>query len=610
MTKAARNDPCPCGSGKKYKQCCLAHVPANGNSLEAVTTSDAQWLSASFANAFQYHQQGMLNEAKQLYEAIRQKHPDCAEAIHYLGVVAYQQKQGDLADELFGLSIKLDPAVAKYYCNYGLLLLELGKYEQVIESQYKAIQLQPDYAEPYLNLSTAWFKLRRYSESAMAARKAIELRPRDAKAYDNLGTAMRFLYDYPASIASHEHAISLDPAYLAAYTNLAATYLEIKNLDAVLHSCKQAIALDANNMLAHLYLGLAYREQGLLEQAEAAILLATSLAPDDNLARWNLGLNMLAMGKLEQGWQNYEARWQLEDVLPVRMQHFSYPWWQGQSMPDKTILIWWEQGIGDQIMFASMLNDAILYFKKCVIACPEKLVSLFGRSFPAAQIVCYEDTQQMAKIAPVIDVQSAVGSMARWLRSAADSFPRKNRYLFPNPERVAYWKKRLAVLGPGPKIGVCWRSGNTAGARQFYCSRIEQWAPILSLPGVHFVNLQYDECSAELAQARQLFGVTVHAFSEVDLFNDLDETAALTEALDLVIAIPTTSAILAAAIGVPSWMLTCGFNWQKFGTEENCWYGSARQFQRPWNQTWDAFLAGIAHELELSIAAKNGFKVY
>jgi tetratricopeptide (TPR) repeat protein len=584
-------------------------VPENGTALAEVARPDTQWLGTSFANAFQYHQQGMLAEAQKCYEAILQKYPDSAEAIHYLGVVAFQQKQFERADALFKLSIERDPSVAKYYCNYGLLLLEQGRYEQVIDSQNKAIQLLPGYAEPYLNLSTAWFKLRRYAESALAARRAIELRAVDAKAHDNLGTAQRFLYDYPASIASHERAIELDPAYLAAYTSLAATYLEMKNLNAVSIYCQRAIALDANDMLAHMYLGLAYREQGMLEQARNAILHATNLDPNNDLARWNLGLNMLAMGELVQGWQNYEARWLLEDVLPVRMQHFPYPWWQGQAMPDKTILIWWEQGIGDQIMFASMLNDAIPYFKKCVIACPKKLVNLYNRSFPAAQIVCYDDAQQMASITKVIDVQSAIGSLARWLRSSAGSFPRKNSYLHPDPDRVTYWKNRLSDLGPGLKIGICWRSGNTAGARQLYCSRIDQWAPILLLPGIHFVNLQYDECSAELAQARQMFGVTVHAFPEVDLFNDLDEAAALTAALDLVIAIPTTSAILAAALGVPSWMLTCGFNWQKFGTDENCWYGSARQFQRRWDQTWEAFLGDIAHELEMTISVDKQFKV-
>lgn len=574
----------------------------NRAGLQRVGQSDAQWVAASIKRAFHYHQLGLFNEAQEIYQTILQKQPDHAEAIHYLGVSSYQQKKFECAEELIRRSIAREPAVAKYYCNYGLLLLEQGRYKEVIETQNKAIQLLPHYAEPYLNLSTALFKLGRYVESAHNARLAIKFHPANVKAYDNLGSALRFLYDYSASISSYERAIQLDPTYVAAYTNLAATYLEIKNLEAVSVYCMKAIELDAGHVYGYLYLGLACREQGDLEQAESFISHAANLASQDYLIQWNLSLNMLAMGKLESGWKNYESRWHLEDILPVRMQHFPYPWWQGEAMLDKTILIWGEQGIGDQIMFASMLEDVMSYFKQCVIACPQKLMTLLARSFPAAQIVCQDDTQGMAELSKVIDVQSAIGSLARWLRPTVSSFTKKNHYLKPDPDRVIYWKNRLAALGPGPKIGICWRSGNTAGSRQYYCSRIEQWASLFAVPGVHFINLQYDECAAELEKAHQMFGVTVHAFPEVDLFDDLDESAALTKALDLVIGIPTTSVILAAAMGMPSFMLFSGFNWQKFGTSDNCWYSSAQQMQRRWDQSWDVFLDEITHELALKIA--------
>jgi len=125
------------------------------------------------------------------------------------------------------------------------------------------------------------------------------------------------------------------------------------------------------------------------------------------------------------------------------------------------------------------------------------------------------------------------------------------------------------------------------------------------VPGVRFVNLQYDDCAAELSQIQTLFGITVLAFPEVDLFDDLDETAALTAALDLVIAIPTTSAILAAALGTPSWMLLSGYTWQSFGTEENRWYSTARSFQREWDQPWEAMMPIIAQQLKLETDADN-----
>jgi tetratricopeptide (TPR) repeat protein len=602
MSKAGRNDPCPCGSGKKYKQCCLEQELSQAANTRREIQSEAQWIASSFTTAFNYHQQGRQKEAQEIYQAILQKQPNHAKAMHYLGVIAYQNKQYDIAGKLINRSIELEPNVAEYYCNYGLLLIDQERYEQVVESQRKALQLMPNYAEPYLNLSVALFKLGRYAESAQNARKTLELDPNNVKAYDNLGTALRFLYDFSGSIKSHERAIELNPNYVIAYSSIAATYLEVKNLTAMSAYCRQAIALDPNHAHAYLYLGLACQEQGKLEQAEPFMLHAATLAPDDYLIHWNISLLMLAMGKLEIGWRNYEARWELEQLLPVRMLHFPYPWWQGQLMPDKTILIWYEQGIGDQIMFASMYEDVIARFKQCIIVTPQKLMTLLARSFPKAHIVCKDDKQQLDALQDVIDVQSAVGSLTRWLRPTVTHFPRKNHYLIPDADRTAYWKQRLAELGEGLKIGLCWRSSNVAGGRQLYCTNIEQWRPILSLPGVHFVNLQYDECAAEIAQVGQLFGTKVHVFPEVDLFDDLDETAALTKALDLIIAIPTASAILGAALGAPTWMLSSGFTWQKLGTAENCWYATARHFQRSWDQPWEAFLAELAVELQTKIS--------
>ncbi len=594
MNKTGRNEPCPCGSGKKYKYCCVANEHVVD---EQSRRNESHSLAVSFERAFHLHQQGQHNEAGEIYRDILQKQPDHDRAMHYLGVLAYQTKQYELAEELISKSISIAPRIAKYYCNYGLLLIDLERYQQVVECQQMAIQLNPNYAEPYLNLSAALFKLGRYAESALNARKAIERNPLSARAFDNLGIALRFLHEFDASIKSHESAIQLEPTNVAAYVNLAATYLEIKDLAAVNRYCMAAIRLDPNHAHAYMYLGLASQELGNLEQAKTFMQHALTLTPADELIRWNLSLIMLSTGNLEVGWKGYEARWRLEQLLPVCLIEFPYPWWQGEEMPDKTILIWWEQGIGDQIMFANMYYDVIARFKLCIVACPKKLMPLLARSFPLARFVCKDDTQQLDGLTSVVDVQSALGSLARWLRPTVAAFPKLKRFLVPDANRLQHWKDRLAELGPGLKVGICWRSGNTAGGRQFYCTQIEQWAPIFAVRGVHFINLQYDECSAELARAKEMMGVTVHHYPEVDLFDDLDETAALTGALDLVIAIPTTSAILAAAIGVDSWMLSSGFTWQKFGTAENCWYTTATHLQRRWDQPWEVFLAKIATAL-------------
>jgi hypothetical protein len=238
-----------------------------------------------------------------------------------------------------------------------------------------------------------------------------------------------------------------------------------------------------------------------------------------------------------------------------------------------------------------------------IFACARKLMPLMQRSFPGILVLDLADRSALESVQEGIEAQSALGSLARWLRPDVASFPRADHFLIPDPLRTAYWKKRLAEMGPAFNVGICWRSGNLAGDRQFYCTEIEQWQELFAVAGIRFINLQYGPCSAELESVRQQYGVTVHDFSEVDLFDDLDETAALTCALDLVISAPTAVGILTAALGVPAWVMISGFYWQQFGTDENCWYHSMVSLRRNWDQPWEAMLNQIAQRLTLELTS-------
>ncbi len=559
-------------------------------------SSNANWIESTLERAIQHHKQNQLTQAEELYRAILQKQPRHAHALHCLGLIAQRTRHYDMAEQLILRSIEEDPAFAMYYSNLGALFIEQNKFEPAIQSLNKAIRLKPDYADAMANLGKAWHSLQRLTEAADWYRKAIDINPTLAEAYNGLGSVLHAQNDYQGAIENFQHATRIHPRFVAAYSNLAVTYGELRQYDNVISCCQKVIELEPDQAENYQHLGLACQELGQLPMSEGFFQRALALKPQNPNYHWGLGLTRLAMGKLDQGWTGYEYRWQKID--PITRQNFPYPIWQGENLPDKTILVWGEQGIGDQIMFASMYNDVLPRFRKTVFACAAKLVSLYARSFPQADVVALENTERLSGYDSGIDVQSAAGSLTRWLRPEVSSFPRDEFYLMPDPQRVRYWKDRLASLGPELNVGICWRSGNMTGNRSLYCSSLEQWGAIFAINGVRFINLQYDECEGELTRARQLFGTAIHGFPEVDLYNDIDEAAALTRAMDMVISAPTAAGILAAAVGVPTWVMTSGFNWQKFGTAENCWYGTLHSFDKSWVQDWDVIIEKVAHQLQ------------
>jgi len=429
-----------------------------------------------------------------------------------------------------------------------------------------------------------------YSDASHSFKQALVLRPDFKEALYNLGIALRMQGDHLAAIKCNQRVIELDAGFVPAYDNLCDSLIALKNFSAVARYAMAVIALDRDHANGYYHLGIACHEQGNLAGSVTFLERSIALNPNNNNALNALGLVKLALGELEQGWRGYEYRW-LKETQPVKKMHYPYPEWSGES--GKTILVWGEQGIADQIMFASMMEDAIARSRQVILACSKKLIPLFRRSFPLVQVIDLADKLAL----PADCMQTAIGSMGRWLRPTVSSFPRQEHYLVPDRERVTYWKERFTAMGSERNVGICWRSSDVTGDRGFYCTKIVQWQPIFAVPGVRFINLMYDECSSEIALAKVRFDTTVHAFPEVDLYNDIDETAALTKALDLVISAPTTSGILAAALGVPTWQMISGFNWQKFGTTENCWYSSLTTINRPWHQSWDELLGAVAMKL-------------
>jgi hypothetical protein len=166
----------------------------------------------------------------------------------------------------------------------------------------------------------------------------------------------------------------------------------------------------------------------------------------------------------------------------------------------------------------------------------------------------------------------------------------------PDAARVAGFRRTLEAKGPGPYVGICWRSMMLAAKRAKYYSALSMWEPILKTPGVTFVNLQYGDAADEIAQAKAKFGIDIHAM-DVDLKDDIDGAAALSAAVDLVISAPTAAAANAGAVGTEVWFLTAGRTWPQLGTDEYPWYRKTHVYSPEKFGDWQSLIPDVAAEL-------------
>ena len=545
-----------------------------------------------------HHQAGRLSEASALYQRILEAEPRNADAWHLSGLVAQQVGQLDGAAELIRTAIRLQPAAAMHY-HLGLVLQSQGNLPAAAAAYREAIALRPTDARAHGNLGTVLQNLGELEAAVSAYRQALALNPDDASAAGNLGVALEQRGDIDGALQRYRRALALQPDNALTLNNLGNALRDQEQLEAAEDCLRKAIALQPGYAIAHRNLGNVLQDQGRLDDAIACFQRALALQPDDVEAHWNESLALLMQGRLEAGWVEHEWRLRKPDhragyrgLLETGLLY------AGEDLTGRTLLVWAEQGVGDELFFAGVLPDAIRAAAHCVVECDPRLVSLYARSFPGAEVIAKATPPDGRTRQADIDWHCPVGSLPRWFRPTLDRFPRHDGYLVPDPQRVAFWAARLAALGPQPKVGIGWRSSRRSAGRDLHYTRLDQWGAILAVPGVTFINLQYDECRTELDAAREQFGVEIHDWTDLDQKNDLDDVVALMSALDLVIGPTTTPQIMAGAAGVPTWMLlTEHITWKTLGTDGFPMLPSVRPLWRARQVAWHTVLEETALKL-------------
>lgn len=403
--------------------------------------------------------------------------------------------------------------------------------------------------------------------------------------------------DCDAALALAQDALARDVHSYEAQLLLGRAHQKLHRADRALACFDAAQRLRQDDAELYDFRGTMYQELGRLPEAFADFDRALELRPDFPAATFHRAMARLLAGDFGRGWDDYELRRLNPDHAPSAS---DLQRWDGSPLAGRTLLITREQGLGDEIMYASMLPELLAQPGRCVVECDPRLLQLFGRSFPAATFYGTQPDGRLPAAIPraSIDVAIEAGSLARLLRRDAAAFPRHSGYLRADPLKQERWRARLAGLGSGLKIGLSWTGGVRKTRRALRSLSLDQLLPLLRVPGVRYVSLQYTrEAPGELAELRARHGIEIAHWQEG--IDDYDETAALVGALDLTISVCTSLVHLCGALGRPVWVLApLGPEW-RYGIagESMVWYPSARLFRQAAYAEWGPVVDRVAAEV-------------
>lgn len=453
------------------------------------------------------------------------------------------------------------PNMPSVLCNLGIAFAQRGRFEEATTYFARGHEIAPSYTPLGFNHAITLCELERYDE----ARKLL------------------------VSI------VSQDNSHVGAWLALAEVERRAGDSQQAVAHARRALDIEVENIDALVAMGNMLREIGDIDSAITHFEHALALHPEHAEAQLGLAFTYLLQGQFQEGWPLYEAR-RVASESTERLIH--YPEWRGEPLRGKTLLIYGEQGLGDDLMFASCYQEIISQGGKVVIDCEPRLASLFSRSFPQALVFGSPryGIPTWSSRAPNIDFKIPAGSLPHLRRAQWSDFPRHQGYLHSDQERVEIWQDKLRRLGPEFKVGIAWQGGMGKTRKAARSIPLEQWGDVLSTPGCKFFSLQHGKAIRDVEAAQRAGFDVIHW---EDAVGDIEETAALVSSLDLVITVCSTLVHLAGALGKPVWVLAPHVpEWRYLlSGGEMPWYPSARIFRAPKGEESSVVIASAGNEL-------------
>jgi len=440
----------------------------------------------------------------------------------------------------------------------------------------------------------------RLNEAEHIYRHALEIDPNNADCLHLLGMIAFQTGDNAAAAELIRKAIAIHKTAASYYSNLGNVVQADGRLDEAEACYRQALELKPDQAEVYLNLGHVLKARGDVDAGLACYRRALALKPALAEARAAEAMALLLQGDFAAGWPHFESRWQTQDY-DTQQRNYPQPLWRGERLSGR-LLIWGEQGVGDEIMFAGLVPDVVQAGQRCVLDCDPRLKPLFARSFPDVDVVSGFGPDRDSELDIAAHLPS--GSLPGLFRATRESFAATTSpYLIADPIerekfRAKYHDGRLLV-------GIAWHTRNRKSGR-VRSIELSMFAPLFSLSGIQWVSLQYGDHDdlqrqANATRAPLLFD------REVDQFTDIDGFAAQVAAMDLVVTIDNSTAHLAAALGVPTWLLlpfAPDWRWLVSG-DVSPWYPTMRLFRQDRIGDWHSVLQRVESALTTDLKTRT-----
>ncbi len=529
-----------------------------------------------------------LDDALSYYDKAIELNPNYVEAYSNRGITLHNLNRFDEALKSFDQAILLNSNYAEAHFNKGITLHKLTRFEEALASFHVVIVLDVNYVEAYYNQGNAFHELKQFEDALRSYDQAIVLRPQYADAFYSRGNAFYALKRLEQALSSYNQAIAFRPNYANAYYNRGNLLNDLKRFNEAIASYDQALTINPQFAESYSNRGCTLQKLKRLDEALNYYDKAITIKADYADAHFNKSFIKILLGDYEEGWRLYEWRWKSHGFTS-QLKHSPQPVWLGeQSLKNKTIVIYPEQGFGDYIQFIRYAPRLEQLGARVILEVPAPLMSVV--STLEGQFTFIEKGKEL----PDFDYHCPVMSLPHALKSTVDTIPNQVPYFSVNQAKQQTWQARLGEKSQRRVGFVC--SGNSGHKNDHNRSiSLHSLQSLFDLP-VEFHCLQKEIREDDAAFLASQNNIHNH----IEFLDDFSDTAALIDAMDLVISVDTSVAHLAGALGKETWILlpySPDYRWM-LETSDSPWYPTAKLFRQSAIGEWGSAINDIKQALQ------------